>query len=252
MRIDRPAPEQTAALRTLWQEAFGDPDSYLDRFFAIAFSPERCRCVTVDGEVAAALYWFDMTCRDQPMAYIYAVATKGSRRGMGLCRALMEDTHRVLKARGCAGTILSPEGEDLARMYEKMGYAHCSGIHEFRCEAGTPAVLLRRVDGQTYNIRRNELLPDGGVRLEQTALEFLSAYAEFFVGDDFTLAAAREGKSLFGIELLGNVSAAPGILTALGCGAGTFRVPGKTRPFAMFCPLTDTAQAPAYMGFAFD
>ena len=83
MKIDCPTPASVPALRQLWKAAFGDTEGFLDCFFDTAFSPHRCRCVTVDGEIAAALYWFDVTCREQPMAYIYAVATHPDHRGRG-------------------------------------------------------------------------------------------------------------------------------------------------------------------------
>ena len=55
-------------LKALWKEAFGDPDSWIDSFFAAAFSPERCRCVVKDGQTAAALYWLDCTCNGKKLA----------------------------------------------------------------------------------------------------------------------------------------------------------------------------------------
>ena len=100
MRIDKPAPGSEAALRRLWQQAFHDDDAFLDIFFDVAFSHDRCRCVTIDGEIVAVLYWFDCSCCGQRMAYLYAIATDKDRRGQGLCRALMEDTHRHLVSRG--------------------------------------------------------------------------------------------------------------------------------------------------------
>ena len=86
MTIDAPNVEQTAWLRRLWKEAFGDSDAFLDRFFTIAYSPDRCRCVTADGRVTAALYWFDCDCQGEKLAYLYAVATAQDCRGRGLCR----------------------------------------------------------------------------------------------------------------------------------------------------------------------
>ena len=75
MKIDYPAQEQIPKLRRLWKEAFSDNDGFLDAFFSKAFAPDRCRCVTVEGEPAAALYWFDCQLEGQPVAYIYAFAT---------------------------------------------------------------------------------------------------------------------------------------------------------------------------------
>ena len=69
MTIDMPKAEQISGLRQLWKEAFGDSDAFLDSFFAIAFSPERCRCVTEDGRPVAALYWFDCGYQGENLAY---------------------------------------------------------------------------------------------------------------------------------------------------------------------------------------
>jgi hypothetical protein len=60
----------------------------------------------------------------------------------------------------------------------------------------------------------------------------------------------RDGEKLLGLELLGNTDAAPGIVAALGCKEGRFRIPGGT-PFAMYRPLSDIS-APTYFGLAFD
>ena len=136
MRIDYPLPDQLPELRNLWKEAFGDSDAYLDLFFETGYSPTRCRCVTEEGQVAAVLYWLDVFCDGQKMAYIYAVATGKAYRGRGLCRMLMEDTHNVLCGRGYYGAMLSPGDAGLARMYGTMGYSHCANIGQIRCQAG--------------------------------------------------------------------------------------------------------------------
>ena len=52
-------------------------------------------------------------------------------------------------------------------------------------------------------------------------------------------------------ELLGNVHAAPSILTAFGEKEGVFRTPGGEKPFAMYRALSEL-EPPAYFGFAFD
>ena len=59
MIIDHPTTTQIPQLRSLWKEAFGDSDAFLDIFFQRAFSPQRCCCVTQGDAVVAALYWFD-------------------------------------------------------------------------------------------------------------------------------------------------------------------------------------------------
>lgn len=252
MTIDRPAPGQVPELRQLWKEAFGDSDAFLDAFFTTAFSPNRCRCVTVQNRLAAALYWFDVSCDGEKMAYLYAVATAEAFRGRGLCRALLEDTHGCLTRQGYTGALLMPQEAGLREMYRKFGYRDGCAIREFVCTPEPYPVSIHTIDREEFARLRRKYLPKGGVLQEAENLAFLETQAKFYAGVDFVLAARQDGSSLEGLELLGNSAAAPGILTALGCARGSFRAPGEGRPFAMFLPLAPGVRAPAYFGLVFD
>ena len=243
MKADYPTREQTEGLCRLWQEAFGDDDAFLDTFWSTAFSSDRCRCITADGEVAAALYWFDCRCNGAPMAYLYAVATAKKHRGKGLCRRLLADTHTLLTKLGYAGSILVPGEPELFAMYEKMGYRRFGGMDTFLCEAGQPTPL-QQITAEEYARLRPGFLPEGGV--EQDGMAFLETYAKFYTGDGFLLAAAED----FGLELLGDATAGSGIAGALGWPSGKFRIPGAA-PFAMYHPFTEVP-IPGYFGLAFD
>lgn len=118
----------TEQLSALWQTAFGDSPEFIRLFFSTAYAPERCQYLTVEGHLAAALYWLDAWCGGEKLAYIYAVATHPDFRGRGLCRRLMDRTHSLLASRGYAGALLCPAGEGLRRMYAAMGYRDCGGI----------------------------------------------------------------------------------------------------------------------------
>lgn len=251
MTCDHPGPGLEQQLCQLWQLSFGDSEDFISRFFAAAYTPERCRCITIAGQAAAALYWFDAECRGQKFAYLYAVATHPSFRRRGLCRALMEDTQGFLAGQGYAGTLLMPAEDALRRMYGAMGYFNCGTISEFRAAAGAP-LPLRRLSTEQYARLRRNLLPQAGVIQEGKTLECLAMYATFYAGADFVLAAAPEDGLLRGIELLGSRNAAPGILGALGFSEGIFRAPGAGLPFAMFRPLKADITAPAYFGLALD
>ena len=251
MRIDYPRPEQVPQLRRLWQLSFGDSVAFIDLFFRTGYAPERCRCVTTDAQAAAALYWFDVSCEGQKMAYIYAVATHPNHRGKGLCRALIADTHALLAKQGYAGTLLVTDGDSLRQMYARLGYRDCSSVSEFTCAAGE-ALSVHAVAAEEYAALRRKLLPAGGVVQEGENLSYLESYARFYAGADFLLAAASDGDALHGTELLGNRGAAPGILGALGYASGRFRSPGDDVAFAMFRPLIPDAKPPRYLGLAFD
>lgn len=252
MIIDAPRAEDISALRRLWREAFGEGEPFLDLFFSTAFSSDRCRCIIEDGEASAALYWLDSQHMGRPVAYLYAIATARERRGRGLCRALMEETHRTLAARGYAGALLVPGNEALFSFYQKMGYRTCSTVGEITCTAAPAPIPLRRLTGEEYAALRRQLLPPNGVLQEGKNIAFLEKQATLYAGEDFLLAATREGDTLRGLELLGNAAVAPAILRALGYATGRFRIPAGESPFAMYLPLDPQRTPPTYFGLAFD
>lgn len=245
-------PELIPGLRALWKDAFGDSDAFLDAFFSTGFAPERCRCIVEEGKILAALYWFDVTCQDRKLAYLYAIATDSAHRNLGLCRRLVEDTRSALTARGYEGLLLVPEDGGLSRMYGKMGFAPCTTVSEFLCGPQIPAAAYHKIDRAIYQLRRRDLLPKGSALQEGENLAFLEAQATFYSGPGFLAAAVIEGTQLRCLELLGDESAAPGLVTALGCSSGSFRCPGKGKDFAMLCPLTPDCPTPTYFGLAFD
>lgn len=251
MKIDHPRTADIPGLRRLWKQAFGDPEEFLDLFFATAFDPGRSLCASEGETVAAALYWLDGTCRGEPVAYLYAVATDQAFRGRGLCRALTERAHRVLKDRGYAGAVLVPGSPGLFEMYGKLGYRTCSTVSEWEAPAGKEAVALTVLAPEEYAARRRELLPEGGVVQEGPALAMLAGMGLFYAGAGVLLAAIRDGENLWVPELLGDAGKAPGIVAALGAVRGKFRGPGSRREFAMYHALGDSP-APTYLGFALD
>lgn len=251
MRFEFPTPDRIAELRTLWKQAFQDTDDFLDDFFSTGFSPDRCRCAIVNGQLAAALYWFDCHCDGRKIAYLYAVATAMAFRRQGLCHALMADTHALLAEQGCAGVMLVPGTSALASLYGSMGYRYCTTIREFFCAAEPEPAALRLIDAEEYARLRRELLPPGAVLQEGAALPFLQTQAKLYAGPHLLLAARKEDQTLFGLELLGDAAMGPGILSALGAAQGRFRTPGEGRPFAMYRSFGGSP-APDYFAFAFD
>lgn len=252
MTIDRPTQAQIPQLRRLWQTAFGDTDAFLDIFFHRAYDPRRSRCVTRDGRVVAALYWFDCAWDGKKLAYLYAVATDPGCRGQGLCRKLMEDAHTHLRSLGYEGCILSPQSAELFSMYGKFGYHTCSHIRAFSCVAGGDPIALTEATPSEYAAARRALLPENAVVQEGVTLEFLSTYARLYTAPGIALAAYPNEGKLAVCELLGSPESAPGVLAALGYPEGSFRVPGHGQPFTMYRSLTARTAIPGYFGLALD
>lgn len=251
MRIDCPTREQLPQLRQLWQEAFGDEDTFLDSFFGQVFAPDRCRCITDAGQITAVLYWLDCRLDEAPLAYLYAVATRKTHRGKGLCRSLMADTHRLLKELGYAGTLLVPGEPGLFQMYQTMGYDVCSRVTQWRCRAAERGMALREIDPAEYAALRRQYLPAGGVVQEGENLTLLTAMTRLYAGENVVFCARKEQGQLICPELLGDTDAAGRILASLQCDQGLFRGPGQDQAFAMYHPF-DHRLAPQYFGLAFD
>jgi len=256
MTIDHPAASQENALRELWKEAFHDTDAYLDLFFREAYSSRRSLCA-VEGETpVSAVYWLDCSCRGAKLAYIYALATKKTHQGRGIARALMERVHSLLKEQGYAGVLLVPGTQKLFDYYAALGYQRCTRIQEFVCAGAADEVQLRRITAEDFARQRRDLLSllePRGVIQEGENLALLAGQANFYAGQNFLLAARREGDALVGLELLGDAQMAPGILQTLGCVSGSFRTRGNGQDFAMYLPLDGGAvPPPTYFGLAFD
>lgn len=252
MIVDYPAPAQAPMLRALWKEAFADTDDFLNTFFHTGFHPRRCRCITEDGAVAAALYWFEATCRGQRFAYVYAVATAKSRRGQGLFSALLADTKRLLTDIGFDGILLVPETEALGRMYEKFGFFPCTSIWEQTVEAGAQKLPVRQISVDAYALLRRQMLPEDAVVQEGEILPLLAAQYHFWAGEGFLALGQFDDGKLICREFLGDERAMPGLLRTLEVRCGHFRTPGTQRPFAWLLPLQPHCMRPAYFGLALD
>lgn len=247
-----PTKDMIPQLRTLWKEAFGDSDAFLDNFFSTAYSSKRCRISTVDGKLAAALYWFDCSVDGQRYAYIYAVATDKAHRGKGACHTLLADTHRHMNEQGYKGVLLVPGSQSLINLYEGCEYEMCTKISEITCSAENLDITINEISKEEYTTLRPSYLPKHSVIQENETLDFLATQAKFYSGDHFLLIGTIENNNLYGIEFLGDISLAPSIAFALGCKDATLRTPGKDKPFAMFHAFDEDAVEPGYFGFAYD
>lgn len=177
MIIKPPSPADIPALRRLWQAAFGDTEAFIDSFFRTGFSENRCLLAQKDGQLLAALYWFDCLWEGKKLAYLYAIATNEQHRGRGICTALMARTHALLAENGCCGAILVPADDTLARMYGKMGYVPCCPVAS---PAGNGPTKTDEISPAEYEALRAELLPKGGVQHTTAAFSYLAGYTKFY------------------------------------------------------------------------
>ena len=242
--------EDIPALRRLWAEAFGDPDAFLDRFFALGFAPERSLAAFSSGELEGMLYWFDCCCRGERLAYLYAVAVAERRRGRGLCRELMSRAHEILRSAGYAGALLVPGDEGLRRMYRKLGYRDFGSLLRQNVRADRPLPLERLTAGE-YARRRAPLLPDGAAVPEEAGLAFQSARGGLYAFPGGICAVELEDGAVIRELLPLGSTAAPGILGALGAESGVLCRASGGGPFAMYHALR-ADRPPDYFVMDFD
>ncbi len=245
--------ENITELRSLWKEAFGDTDDFLDSFFSTAFSPENCLAAFIDGNLSGALYIIDCELNSLKIAYIYAVATAKKCRGKGVCSKLMSHTHLYLKNRGYTAAILVPSNRELFSFYKKLGYKTCGFLDEFECNESLKGALITEIDVYEYAALRRKFFAKNSVIQEKKNLEFLKTQLNFYKGADFIFAARVQKDTLFVSELLGNRDIAPQILSYFNLNYGIFRTYGCSIPFAMGYNLIDNALPDSlYFAFAFD
>lgn len=222
MKIKTPQGSHLPQLKLLWQQAFHES---MDNFLNTAFSFDRCLLAEKEGQVAAALYWFDLDYLGQRLAYLYAIATEESCQHQGIGKALTQAAHDHLKALGYAGTILVPATENLFSFYRGCGYE--IEIPGFLRQATD--FVGQKVSWQQYASARKNLLPAGAPVASKEVYQYLAAYCDFYVGDNTCLCVSRDGTCQ---EILPHT-------------------PTNT-PFALFYPLKENLPTPTYFALPMD
>lgn len=123
------------AMTALWQEAFGDDESFISAFLRSFYTPQNAPIAVIDGEIAAMLFLLDgemsIDGKRYPAYYLYAACTKKSHRGKGLMTELLDFSARTATDRGQAFICLKPGEKELFDFYEKRGYLPAFGRKVF-------------------------------------------------------------------------------------------------------------------------
>ena len=151
---------------SLWQKAFGDSPEAVSFFFQ-SF-PD---CVSYVAEEAGALVSMvhalpQLLSPQIPAAYVYAVATRKTHRGRGLCRALMAFAEADLKGRGFACCVLTPGASSLFDYYDRLGYHTAFTRQRTDFEQGRPIPLTE------YLTRRERLLTGPHMVCDEALLSY--------------------------------------------------------------------------------
>ena len=172
-------------ISSLWQEAFGDSPEAVSYFFK-SF-PDCISYVADDGgEVVSMVHALPQVLSpDTPAAYVYAVATRRSHRGKGLCRELMAFAEGDLRSRGFACAVLTPGELGLFDYYEGLGYRVAFTRRRVPFDGGTPISLSE------YLSRREALLTGPHMVYDRATLAYAAdVYGLTFYETDTGIAAA--------------------------------------------------------------
>ncbi|MFV0412295.1 MAG: GNAT family N-acetyltransferase [Oscillospiraceae bacterium] len=116
-------PQDTPALRALWQQVFGDEESFISQSLLSFAGPGQVYVAKQQEKLVAQLLAVPCNMGGQSGVYLYALATAPSARGQGVMGGLMAYAEEEERQKGAVFSALIPAGAALYAYYEKRGYA---------------------------------------------------------------------------------------------------------------------------------
>lgn len=114
--------------KEIWKETFGDSTRYIDLIYDNYYSPEFCRAIYREGNIASALtgipYLFGTRDSGKNLKglYLCGLATRPEFRRRGLMESLLEEVERQASLKGADFTFLIPADNHLREYYARLGY----------------------------------------------------------------------------------------------------------------------------------
>lgn len=113
-------------VRSMWKECFGDSDEFIDLHFSRKYVHNNTLIYFEGGEAAASLQMFpyEISFYGKRLSFYYlaGLCTLPQYRKRGYMAQLLKYSHRVMKERDIALSILVPAEEWLFGFYRKYGY----------------------------------------------------------------------------------------------------------------------------------
>ena len=253
MNYTKAGTDDIAALRSLWREAFADPDAYTDAFFKTVFPTCDAFCARDGAELTAMLFALPQTvCRaenDEKAAFLYAFAVKKAYQNQGIGTKLLEFAVKNLKKKYVSCIYLACETERLADFYRKRGF--------YGKNISRKTVLLPPAEGEAAvisaidyaGLRETLLFDTPHIRHPKPFLDFLSQNAVFYrlqTKNAFGCACTeRENGRLKITECLPDASILPALAAALG--SREAELSDQTAQFLFF-----SEKEPPYCAFPLD
>ena len=227
MIIRKPTPKDLPRLSFLWQEAFGEDQEDVERFYETAFSCDRALLVQEQNPVAG-IYWIDAQIAGHKVAYLYAFAVDKTCRSKGIGKTLLAKTLETLKGEGYKAAVLVPGEESLYSYYQKADFAPFGKTEKVTVEKKAPGLPVKKITPDAYLAKRQGLAP--AVVWGEEAVSYLGKLCDLYAGEDWLLATGREGVQ----EFIGNTQDLPHILYTLNIEKTSVLAPGE-KSCAMAC-----------------
>ena len=220
IRPSRPGDE--AALKHLWQIAFGDSPDVINHFFARLYQPGKAILWAEGESIASAIYLLDAGStapaggKTLSTAYAYALGTLPEYRGRGLGSQVTKAaiTHSFTMGFDC--NVICPAEESLFPYYTRLGYTHFIPISEGREKRlkNQSTIFMNQVMSTSFSAYfqlRHSLIPPSSTTYPLNFLRYVGeageitggGFYQFGPGGQLGCAATEwRGEELFIREIL--------------------------------------------------
>lgn len=164
-------PEERPQVTALWQTVFGDEkaliDAFLDQYstpgdlFVLTDGEDTKEVMTLLALLPLTFRWADG--REEPLPYVYALATRPDRRGEGYARLLLRYAAYQASMRWARGIATVPAEASLHDYFATEGYLECfttrtGTVETAALPAPGPEDALTPAAPAEYNALREKLL----------------------------------------------------------------------------------------------
>lgn len=158
--------------KELWKLCFGDPQSYIDFYFANRYKKDETLVLLHDGLIIAMLTLMPVKTvlpdnRSFASRMLYAIGTHPEYQHEGFGTQLMDLCHKYQEENDIGFSILVPAEQSLVDFYHNQGYRESFYLREFVFSSDTLANLtdsrflrckISPLEPKEYNTRRNNEL----------------------------------------------------------------------------------------------
>lgn len=153
--------------REIWKDCFGDPDSYIDFYYANRYKEEETALLLHEGQILAMLTMIPVKTvfpdnQSSNTAMFYAIATKPQYQNRGFAAQLINYSNQLLGSRNEL-SVLVPANKKLFAYYRKLGYQDGFYLREILLKREgidslsaheTHECMITPINSEEYNARR--------------------------------------------------------------------------------------------------